>query len=372
MENSFTCKKYGTCLDIKYRCDNKVDCPNDESDEMDCESFIPHSGYDKRHPPKTTNFSIDVSLDILDIYHIEELQYQYKIRFRLIMKWFDPRITFNHLHEHSPNNLLEDEFQHLWMPELSFGKSVNGDKTIIDGDLGVKIERTVGDPDNDKEVLTYDGKSNAIITSRSYNLEHQCRFNLRNFPFDKQFCYFEIAIPERLKDQYKLNLEKVEEKPIELIQYNKLESLWSQNKNIEKIDVILRFEREFVGQLFITYLPTLSLIAVTELTLIIDPGRFEATIMVALTSKLVMYTLYQSVEASLPQTAYLKLIDIWLLMGLLLPFVIMLILIAVDKGLMNGKAIKTIKIAIPLVTIHLILIYIFNALFCVFDKRVPN
>ena len=170
----------------------------------------------------------------------------------------------------------------------------------------------------------------------------------------------------------KLNLEKVEEHPIELIQYNKLESLWSKCKNKENISVILRFERQFVGQLFVTYLPTLCLIAVTELTLIIDPGRFEATIMVALTSKLVMYTLYQSVEASLPQTAYLKLIDIWLLMGLLLPFVIMLILIAVDKGLMDGKAIKTIKIAIPLVTINLILIYIFNALFCVFDKRVPS
>ena len=339
---------------------------------MDCESIIPNSGYDKRHPPKTTNFSIDVSLDILDIYHIEELQYQYKIRFRLIMKWFDPRLTFNHLHEHSPNNLLEDEFEHLWMPELSFGKSVNGDKSIIDKNLDVKIERTFGEPDNDKEVMTYDGKSNAIITSRSYHLEHQCRFNLKDFPFDKQFCYFELTIPDRLKGQYKLNLEKVEEHPIELIQYNKLESLWSKCNNKENISVILRFERQFVGQLFVTYLPTLCLIAVTELTLIIDPGRFEATIMVALTSKLVMYTLYQSVEASLPQTAYLKLIDVWLLMGLLLPFVIMLILIAVDKGLMDEKAIKTIKIAIPLVTINLILIYIFNALFCVFDKRVPS
>ena len=339
---------------------------------MDCESIIPNSGYDKRHPPKTTNFTIDVSLDILDIYHIEELQYQYKIRFRLIMKWFDPRLTFNHLHEHSPNNLLEDEFEHLWMPELSFGKSVNGDKSIIDKNLDVKIERTFGEPDNDKEVMTYDGKFNAIIISRSYHLEHQCRFNLKDFPFDKQFCYFELRIPDRLKGQYKLNLEKVEEHPIELIQYNKLESLWSKCKNKENISVILRFERQFVGQLFVTYLPTLCLIAVTELTLIIDPGRFEATIMVALTSKLVMYTLYQSVEASLPQTAYLKLIDIWLLMGLLLPFVIMLILIAVDKGLMDGKAIKTIKIAIPLVTINLILIYIFNALFCVFDKRVPS
>ena len=114
------------------------------------------------------------------------------------------------------------------------------------------------------------------------------------------------------------------------------------------------------------------MITITELTLLIDPGRFEATIMVALTSKLVMYTLYQSVEASLPQTSYLKMIDIWLLMGLMLPFVIILILIAVDKGLVNVKSMKTIKVALPVVTLHLILIYIFIATFYVYDVRVPE
>jgi hypothetical protein len=46
--------------------------------------------------------------------------------------------------------------------------------------------------------------------------------------------------------------------------------------------------------------------------------------MVSLTSMLVMYTLYQSVAGSLPQTAYLKMIDIWLLFGLIMPFVVFL------------------------------------------------
>ena len=49
------------------------------------------------------------------------------------------------------------------------------------------------------------------------------------------------------------------------------------------------------------------------MTLFIDASHFEATIMVALTSMLVMYTLYQSISATLPQTAYLKMIDYWLL-----------------------------------------------------------
>ena len=50
----------------------------------------------------------------------------------------------------------------------------------------------------------------------------------------------------------------------------------------------------------------------------------------AITSMLVMYTLNQSVSSKLPATAYMKLIDVWLLFGLLLPFVIILLLILIE------------------------------------------
>lgn len=62
----------------------------------------------------------------------------------------------------------------------------------------------------------------------------------------------------------------------------------------------------------------------------------QATIMVHLTAMLVVYTLFQAISAKLPQvsgagllllsravlqTAYVKLMDVWLLFGLILPFV---------------------------------------------------
>ena len=50
----------------------------------------------------------------------------------------------------------------------------------------------------------------------------------------------------------------------------------------------------------------------------------------AITSMLVMYTLNQSVSSKLPATAYMKLIDVWLLFGLLLPFVIIILLILIE------------------------------------------
>ena len=44
--------------------------------------------------------------------------------------------------------------------------------------------------------------------------------------------------------------------------------------------------------------------------------------MVALTAMLVMYTLFQSISGDMPNTAYLKILDYWLMFGLLMPFVI--------------------------------------------------
>ena len=69
-----------------------------------------------------------------------------------------------------------------------------------------------------------------------------------------------------------------------------------------------------------TYAPTILLLLIAEITLFVDESHFEATTMVSLTTMLVMYTLIQSNSVSLPNTAYLKMIDIWLMHGLIVPF----------------------------------------------------
>ena len=89
---------------------------------------------------------------------------------------------------------------------------------------------------------------------------------------------------------------------------------------------------------------------------------------VALTTLLVMYTLFQSISSTLPQTAYLKLIDYWLLFSLILPFIIFIIHVAREiqriqqdkraaKGQRNGGSSclsmmskPVAQIAVPLMT----------------------
>ena len=71
---------------------------------------------------------------------------------------------------------------------------------------------------------------------------------------------------------------------------------------------IVYFQRIPNYQIFCTYLPTTCILFMAVLTMFIDESHFEATIMVALTAMLVLYTLFQSISEVMPTTSYLKLI----------------------------------------------------------------
>ena len=74
------------------------------------------------------------------------------------------------------------------------------------------------------------------------------------------------------------------------------------------------------------FIPTVSLILAAEITLFIDESQFKATIGVALTTGLVMQTIYNGIQEKLPENSSFKLIDAWLLHGTLMPMVVFVIL----------------------------------------------
>ena len=69
-----------------------------------------------------------------------------------------------------------------------------------------------------------------------------------------------------------------------------------------------------------TYLPTILICLVSFCTNYFKPFFFEAIVTVNLTSLLVLTTLFISVSNSLPNTSYVKMIDIWLIFVLCMPF----------------------------------------------------
>merc|ERR1719310_1944416 len=87
------------------------------------------------------------------------------------------------------------------------------------------------------------------------------------------------------------------------------------------IKVYFMLGRRLLSNILTVYLPTVLLNLIGHLTVYFKPFFFEAIITVNLTVMLVITTMFISVSNSLPMTSYVKMIDIWLLFNLVVPFV---------------------------------------------------
>jgi hypothetical protein len=110
-----------------------------------------------------------------------------------------------------------------------------------------------------------------------------------------------------------------------LSQFNILDTNFNLNKDDSRLHVDVKLKRIISYHLTNTYLPTITLLIITEITLQFYDSKTELAAGLSLTIMLVMYTMYQSISESLVKTAYLKMIDYWLLFCLLTPFVIFMI-----------------------------------------------
>ena len=152
------------------------------------------------------------------------------------------------------------------------------------------------------------------------------------YPFDTQKCPIKVQIPDSFYNQFVMEWSKppIIEK-MTLNQYDVLHYLEYDNDTSSILGVEITLCRKLSYHIVNIYLPTLCLILIAGFTLFIDFSHFEVSIMIAMTSMLVTYTLYQSISAYLPQTSYMKMIDIWLLGGLIFPFFIITILVIMDS-----------------------------------------
>ena len=108
-------------------------------------------------------------------------------------------------------------------------------------------------------------------------------------------------------------------------QFDVLSSSMESGRNASYIYVNIIFRRKIMFHMANTFLPTISLLVIVEFTLFFDHSNEGMAVTLSLTVMLVMYTLYQSISQTIPKTAYMKLVDFWLIFCLLVPFVIFIV-----------------------------------------------
>ena len=92
----------------------------------------------------------------------------------------------------------------------------------------------------------------------------------------------------------------------------------SEDKNRILIKIVLK--RKITTEMLTTFLPTILLLLITFTSILFDKELFGDALAVNLTIMLVMTTIFTSKIEELPPTSDTKMIDIWLIGCLLVPF----------------------------------------------------
>ena len=103
-----------------------------------------------------------------------------------------------------------------------------------------------------------------------------------------------------------------------------------KDPNGNMVYMALKLKRKVSTELLTTYLPTILLLLITLVTIFFAKDLFADAIAVNLTIMLVMTTIFTSKIEELPPTSDMKMIDIWLIFCLVVPFTEVILRTAIE------------------------------------------
>ncbi|XP_063847758.1 uncharacterized protein LOC135092906 [Scylla paramamosain] len=339
-QDQLTCRD-GRCIQRDYRCDLEVDC-SDSSDEQDCGRVRKAAGYKREvSPPRAVGSGaqrVGVRADVLAVTKLDIAGFRVTVELRLELTWRDSRLTFLNLQQDTWKNKLSGG--DLWRPAVEY---LSSDGSASDlrhrGHNLYALHHQGAARDSFTDTLEdaiYQGNETKLKMVAQEEVTFSCPFDLFAFPFDEQQCDLIVALLELPRTDVTLTPQKV------AVNFTGQRTMLHYYLDDEQADVVLlenrsafrlRFRFINLSSYFIpsTYVPTFLLLVVGYLTFFFPLDDFSDRIMSTLTSLLVEAAFFTQVSASIPQTSYLKLVDMWFVFCIIFLFVVMLALVAVNS-----------------------------------------
>ena len=321
----------GICIPKWLRCNQITDCPGFE-DEQNCSMLHLSPGYSKDVPTanETEILNIDLQVAIKKIIAMNFDDGNFIAQFKMINLWQDKRLKFKNLQEDMSDNLLKiDEWTTIWIPDYIIFNTKHLDHTKSlpeDKHSSLHIELLdIASSEQANNDFYYDGSLVKVQKLTHYTVEMLCNYDWRFYPFDSQYCPIQIFLSTEKQDNLSINV-SVSTLNLEYSTFSiKLMNTTVGTGKRKMVQVLLKFTRNLTPILLNTYLPTLILTIINQLTnYYIGQDMFEGIIMINATILMTLTSIFISVFNSLPKTTYIKLMDIWIIATFVYPFLIII------------------------------------------------
>ena len=120
-------------------------------------------------------------------------------------------------------------------------------------------------------------------------------------------------------------------KDMTLFQITHYELFYTNESNPDQgLRMLIVMKRKIMSEIMTTFFPSILLTLITFATTFFKHIYFEASLSVNLTTMLVMTTIFISKMEGLPPTSEIKMIDLWLVLCQLVPFIEVILVTAIE------------------------------------------
>ena len=318
------------------------------------ESFA-ETNYEIDQPPRVANLDgtilenetlpVTLNIEIKGIDKINTIEMTLSVIMKLTLKWRDRRLEFLNLRQNFYQNSINPKLRsQLWIPEIGLANAKTGQLEKDEYSALLVSRESQANKFSASEALeneVYPGHSNSLVYIRRYQADYHCVFDLRPFPFDRQECTLLFKMRSATKQQVVLNPGSLEfQGPKTLVEFV-IEDLWltSGNPKATRSEVALhiKMSRSYLFHITQTFFQSFLLAFLAYLTFWIDIEDFNDRFIGALTALLVLASLMSSMTGGLPNTAYYKVVDVWLIFFLVTNAVIITVHIIIDYLIRKEK-----------------------------------
>ncbi|KAL7647801.1 UNVERIFIED_CONTAM: hypothetical protein RMT77_001410 [Armadillidium vulgare] len=179
-------------------------------------------------------------------------------------------------------------------------------------------------------VLFRINRNGEIIYSIRINMKLSCYMDFSNFPLDSQICDAKISSYANTNSVIKYHWQSI--KPIDipenleiaqfiLLAHSTVEKTSSYEVgNFSGLEARFIFRRQNGFHVLQTYIPTILLVSVSWVSFWLDPNSVPGRVSLGITTLLTITTLASGIRQQLPPVSYIKAVDVWVGMCMIMVF----------------------------------------------------